>query len=70
MYIIVNIRRTLQVFSGNYDDTIEVKHVFSKPFEARYVRLEPLTWEQKIALKMDLLGCAEGIFLISILIFP
>ncbi|XP_054713671.1 uncharacterized protein LOC129223130 [Uloborus diversus] len=50
-----------KVFSGNFDGSSEVKHVFSKPFETKYVRLEPLSWEEKIALRMDLLGCAEAI---------
>ncbi|KAG8186759.1 hypothetical protein JTE90_010656 [Oedothorax gibbosus] len=49
------------VFSGNFDDTHEVKHFFKRPFEARFIRIEPLTWERKISLKLELLGCLEAI---------
>ncbi|GFW41606.1 hemocytin [Trichonephila clavipes] len=50
-----------KVFRGNYDESTEVKHVFKRPFEAKLVRLEPLTWEKKISLRLELLGCSEAL---------
>ncbi|KFM64508.1 Hemocytin, partial [Stegodyphus mimosarum] len=50
-----------KVFSANFDDQNEVKHILSRPFEAKYVRLEPLTWEKKISLRLELLGCSEAV---------
>jgi hypothetical protein len=32
---------------------------FFQPIEARYVRWNPLTWHNAIAMKVDLLGCGE-----------
>ncbi|GBN31491.1 hypothetical protein AVEN_54747-1 [Araneus ventricosus] len=49
------------VFNGNFDDSAEVKHVFKRPFEARFVRLQPLSWETKISLRLELLGCSEAL---------
>ncbi|CAL1296415.1 unnamed protein product [Larinioides sclopetarius] len=51
----------IQVFNGNFDDSSEVKHVFKRPFEARFVRLQPLSWETKISLRLELLGCSEAL---------
>ncbi|GFS45227.1 hemocytin [Trichonephila inaurata madagascariensis] len=50
-----------KVFRGNFDESTEVKHVFKRPFEAKLVRLEPLTWEKKISLRLELLGCSEAL---------
>ncbi|GFT52720.1 SCO-spondin [Nephila pilipes] len=50
-----------KVFRGNYDGSTETKHVFKRPFEAKLVRLEPLSWEKKISLRLELLGCSEAL---------
>nr|XP_042904159.1 uncharacterized protein LOC107439698 isoform X4 [Parasteatoda tepidariorum] len=50
-----------KVFTANYDDVGEVKHVFSSPFEAKLVRIEPLSWEGKISLRIELLGCSDAL---------
>ncbi|GIX94553.1 SCO-spondin, partial [Caerostris darwini] len=54
-----------KVFSGNFDGTTEVKHLFKPPFEAKLVRLEPLTWVGKISLRLELLGCSEALTTLS-----
>lgn len=36
----------------------EVRNNFIPPIEARFVRVNPTRWHQRIALKMELLGCA------------
>ncbi|TTM51867.1 Discoidin, CUB and LCCL domain-containing protein 2 [Bagarius yarrelli] len=44
-------------FQGNIDYFHEVRNNFIPPIEARYVRVTPVQWHQRIALKMELLGC-------------
>lgn len=39
----------------NYLD--EVRNNFIPPIEARYVRVQPSQWHQRVALKLELLGC-------------
>lgn len=36
----------------------EVRNNFIPPIKARFVRVNPTRWHQRIALKMELLGCA------------
>lgn len=42
----------------NYLD--EVRNNFIPPIEARYIRINPTQWHQRIALKLELLGCQIG----------
>ncbi|KAG8199486.1 hypothetical protein JTE90_009334 [Oedothorax gibbosus] len=49
-----------KIFSGNSDSDSRVEHFFTKPFEARFVRVQPLTFHKEIAMRVDLLGCADG----------
>ncbi|KAK3107573.1 hypothetical protein FSP39_017517 [Pinctada imbricata] len=44
-------------FEGNSDSGSFVTNKFSCPFEARYVRVNPLEWNQHIGLRLDFLGC-------------
>lgn len=39
----------------NYLD--EVRNNFIPPIEARYIRVQPSQWHQRVALKLELLGC-------------
>lgn len=48
-----------QIFRGPADHKKRVVQLFIKPVEARYVRWNPLTWHNAIAMKVDLLGCGE-----------
>ncbi|XP_022252614.1 hemocytin-like [Limulus polyphemus] len=56
--------KVAKVFTGNYDSSSEVEHIFVNPFEARYIRVQPLEWVGQIALRLELLGC-EGFQKIS-----
>uniref|UniRef100_A0A8C0IL13 Milk fat globule EGF and factor V/VIII domain containing n=1 Tax=Chelonoidis abingdonii TaxID=106734 RepID=A0A8C0IL13_CHEAB len=49
----------LQIFQGNYDNTSHKKNVFEVPFYARFVRILPVAWHNRITLRMELLGCDE-----------
>lgn len=46
-----------QVFQGNTNYLQEVRNNFIPPIEARFIRVSPAQWHQRVALKMELLGC-------------
>lgn len=48
---------SLQVFQGNSNAGDIVRNNFIPPIVARYVRIIPQTWNQRIALKLELMGC-------------
>ncbi|XP_068126779.1 discoidin, CUB and LCCL domain-containing protein 2 isoform X2 [Hyperolius riggenbachi] len=49
-----------QIFQGNSDYYQEVRNNFIPPIVARYVRIRPASWHQKIAMKAELLGCQQN----------
>lgn len=46
-----------QVFYGNSDRSSTVQNLLRPPIVARYVRLLPLGWHTRIAVRMELLMC-------------
>ncbi|XP_008299577.1 discoidin, CUB and LCCL domain-containing protein 2 [Stegastes partitus] len=46
-----------KIFQGNINYLHEVRNNFIPPIEARFVRVNPTLWHQRIALKLELLGC-------------
>ena len=48
---------SLQVFYGNSDRSSTVQNLLRPPIVARYVRLLPLGWHTRIAVRMELLMC-------------
>ncbi|XP_047457896.1 discoidin, CUB and LCCL domain-containing protein 2 isoform X2 [Mugil cephalus] len=46
-----------KIFQGNINYLHEVRNNFIPPIEARFVRINPTSWHQRIALKLELLGC-------------
>uniref|UniRef100_A0A665V7N5 Discoidin, CUB and LCCL domain containing 2 n=1 Tax=Echeneis naucrates TaxID=173247 RepID=A0A665V7N5_ECHNA len=46
-----------KIFQGNINYLHEVRNNFIPPIEARFVRINPILWHQRIALKLELLGC-------------
>ncbi|XP_028610716.1 lactadherin isoform X2 [Grammomys surdaster] len=48
---------TSKVFQGNLDNNSHKKNIFEKPFMARYVRILPVSWHNRITLRLELLGC-------------
>ncbi|XP_062312533.1 discoidin, CUB and LCCL domain-containing protein 2 isoform X2 [Osmerus eperlanus] len=46
-----------KVLQGNTNYLQEVRNDFIPPIEARFVRISPSHWHQRIALKIELLGC-------------
>uniref|UniRef100_A0A8C4NCL5 Uncharacterized protein n=1 Tax=Eptatretus burgeri TaxID=7764 RepID=A0A8C4NCL5_EPTBU len=50
------------VFAGNFDEDTPVKALFYKPVVARYIRLNPRSWNEdenggSVCLRMELYGC-------------
>ncbi|XP_054452994.1 coagulation factor VIII [Anoplopoma fimbria] len=52
-----NTSKQNKVFYGNKDASTVKNNPFSPPFLARYVRIQPLNFVQKLALRLELLGC-------------
>ncbi|XP_060090584.1 discoidin, CUB and LCCL domain-containing protein 2 isoform X4 [Heteronotia binoei] len=50
-----------KIFQGNTGYYQEVRNNFIPPIIARFVRINPLKWHQKIAMKVELLGCQFSI---------
>lgn len=48
-----------QIFHGNSDNYSHKKNVFDVPFHARFVRILPVAWHNRITLRVELLGCDE-----------
>ncbi|CAL8404007.1 unnamed protein product [Boreogadus saida] len=48
-----------QIFLGNVDNNSHKKNLFEPAFYARYVRVVPWEWHERITLRMELLGCDD-----------
>ena len=46
----------LKVFEGNSDGDTVLSHWVTQPVMARYCRLKPKTWNEQIALRLELYG--------------
>ncbi|KAK3108253.1 hypothetical protein FSP39_004202 [Pinctada imbricata] len=46
-----------KTFQGNFDSDTPVTHFFTSPVRARYMRINPQTWQGKIALRFEYMGC-------------
>ncbi|KAI8503383.1 hypothetical protein Bbelb_192040, partial [Branchiostoma belcheri] len=54
-----------RVFTGNTDSDTQVMNLLDSPVEARYVRFFPLTWNDEISMRVEILGCSTNTTLIS-----
>ncbi|XP_020637374.3 lactadherin isoform X1 [Pogona vitticeps] len=48
-----------KIFEGNHDNNSHKKNVFDTPFYARFLRILPESWHNRITLRVELLGCDE-----------
>lgn len=55
----IRFRPIFQVFEGNNDRVVERVHYLASPFIARYVRVHPIDWRSRIAMRVGLLGCRQ-----------
>ncbi|XP_062946491.1 lactadherin [Cynocephalus volans] len=46
-----------KIFPGNSDNNSHKKNLFERPFLARFVRVLPVAWHNRITLRLELLGC-------------
>uniref|UniRef100_K7F2H6 Coagulation factor V n=1 Tax=Pelodiscus sinensis TaxID=13735 RepID=K7F2H6_PELSI len=46
-----------KVFVGNENSSGQVKHFLNPPIFSRFIRIIPKTWNQNIALRVELFGC-------------
>ncbi|KAM9685805.1 coagulation factor V isoform 1-T1 [Trichechus inunguis] len=46
-----------KIFEGNSNNKGHVKNFFNPPIISRFIRIIPKTWNQSIALRMELFGC-------------
>ncbi|XP_019622186.1 PREDICTED: uncharacterized protein LOC109468377 [Branchiostoma belcheri] len=51
--------------TGNTDSDTQVMNLLDSPVEARYVRFYPLTWNDEISMRVEILGCSTNMTLIS-----
>lgn len=51
--------QTDKIFQGNIDNNTHKKNLFEPPFYARYVRIVPWEWHERITLRIELLGCDD-----------
>lgn len=52
-----------RVFRGSVDKIQPVEQRFYQPIEAKIVRINPLTWHNGIAMKVEMLGCRDHIMI-------
>lgn len=48
-----------QLFRGPVDEFKPVEQKFYEPIEAKVIRINPLSWHNGIAMKVELLGCQD-----------
>ncbi|KAF7466945.1 lactadherin isoform X1 [Marmota monax] len=48
-----------KVFPGNLDNNSHKKNMFETSIFARYVRILPVAWHNRITLRLELLGCGD-----------
>ncbi|XP_022779915.1 polycystic kidney disease protein 1-like 2 isoform X2 [Stylophora pistillata] len=48
-----------KVFDGNTDQNTVVKHFLHAPFRARYIRFQPVTYYERISMRVELYGCSD-----------
>ncbi|OBS75523.1 hypothetical protein A6R68_18025 [Neotoma lepida] len=46
-----------KIFEGNSNTKGHVKNFFNPPIISRFIRIIPKTWNQSIALRLELFGC-------------
>ncbi|XP_041716557.1 discoidin, CUB and LCCL domain-containing protein 1 isoform X2 [Coregonus clupeaformis] len=54
-----NNRTQYMIFEGNQDSLHQTRNTFHPPIIARYLRIIPHTWHQRIAMRVELLGCTH-----------
>ena len=56
----INMTSPLQVFEGNSDQETVVTHELTQPVITQFIRVNPKTWNEQIALRAELYGFDAG----------
>ena len=48
------------IFKGNREKHLAVKHIFNPPIEAKYIRVLMKSWHWSPVMRMELYGCVLG----------
>ncbi|XP_078684919.1 lactadherin-like [Branchiostoma floridae x Branchiostoma belcheri] len=56
-----------EVFPGNTDRNTPVTNLLDSPTDARYVRFLPQSWHGWMSMRVEVLGCVNGRFLLKVL---
>ncbi|KAL3219653.1 hypothetical protein MRX96_030207 [Rhipicephalus microplus] len=54
-----------KMLGANHDASSIHKQYFKEPIEARFIRIQPRSWENQVALKLELLVCAIETFTVK-----
>ncbi|EDO41038.1 predicted protein, partial [Nematostella vectensis] len=55
-----SVSRNPKIFEGNKDRSTVRSHALAMPILARYVRVRPMTWRGRIAMRVEIFGCTSG----------
>ena len=61
--IFISWQQTNYKFGGNSDKDTPVTNIFNSPVRARFIRIHPTQWNNKISMRFEVLGC-EGNYII------
>lgn len=56
----IDMSSPLQVFEGNSDQETVVTHELTQPVITQFIRVNPKTWNEQIALRAELYGFDAG----------
>ncbi|WAQ93429.1 MFGM-like protein [Mya arenaria] len=56
-YVDRDSKKAYTIFPANFDRNTAVKSFFDREVDAQYLRIVPMTWKGKIALRFDVLSC-------------
>lgn len=59
------IKISLKIFTGNTDRNSIVSQSLSPDNYTHYIRIHPLSWNESIAMRVEVYGCYEGMLVIS-----
>ena len=60
-----NFKISLKIFTGNTDRNSIVSQSLSPDNYTHYIRIHPLSWNESIAMRVEVYGCYEGMLVVS-----
>ena len=53
--------QTDRIFMGNYDSETILEQYFDNLIHARYIKLTPVSWNNNIGLRFEIIGCYDSV---------